>query len=87
MIRPNTYDMLRISKPKAKRLYESGMRVDIVPCNFRPDNGFLPASPIPPNVDFETYVRDYSIYNCTCTETGKYPAFYVKDIHQKYGRF
>jgi hypothetical protein len=83
MIRPIIYNYIRVSKPKARTLYEKGLEVHIVPCNFSPDNYYMPASPIPKDLDFDKFIRDYSIYNCVNRETGKYPAFYVRDTGGK----
>lgn len=84
MITPEESKWIRVTKPTAKRLYESGIRVNVVPCNFRPNNGWLSAYPIPENIDFDKFVRDFTIYNCINRETGKYPSFYVANSNGGY---
>ena len=75
----------RIHKAKAKSLYR-------IPVNMRPDNMFMPAMPFSNRLSndndngmfgnvasiFEKRVNAYSYYNCNA-ETGKYPAFYIKE--------
>lgn len=84
--------LIRISKPKARKLW--GKRdMSLCPVNLRP--GF----PRYPNIDifaaniatalasqweherkeadFDIYVRNFEYYNCTCEETGFYTSFYL----------
>lgn len=82
----------RIHKAKAKSLYRQGNTVYMIPVNMRPDNMFMPAMPFSNRLSndndngmfgnvastFEKRVNAYTYYNCNA-ETGKYPAFYIKE--------
>ena len=30
--------------------------------------------------DFDVYIRNFEYYNCTCSETGTYTAFYIGEV-------
>ncbi len=85
----------RISKPAARKIYNDGGVIRLVPCNIRPVNywdyyadaqkdqftqvdydGFN--ATVARNKEFETVVNAFTYYNCN-SETGKYPAFYIKE--------
>jgi hypothetical protein len=83
----------RVSKNKAKSLYNAGFTVFALPCKVRPVfpseggaalyypcewNLFTPGSDMKKAWDFEKLVNAYSYYNCNYNELGKYIAFYVK---------
>lgn len=69
----------RIHKTNAKRLFRDGVPVYILAKNYRPSNNMW-VSPveIPQDQPFERFVNQYTYFNCT-NETGRYPAFYLKD--------
>lgn len=67
----------RISKTKARTAFNSGERVVISPCNLRPDSMFGTSCQIPENENFDAFVDRFTIYNCTCTETGRYVSFWI----------
>ena len=67
----------RVTKRVARNLFKEE-NVFIAPCNLRIDTPFVQAVEIPYNADFDKYVRDFEIYNCTCNETGRYASFYLK---------
>ena len=85
----------RISKKAAEKLYNAGEIVRICPIKISPVNvwglfadcqkeRFTPVSgggfnaTVARNREFETVVNAFTFYNCNA-ETGKYPAFYVKE--------
>ncbi|MBQ8707995.1 MAG: hypothetical protein IJ523_07905 [Succinivibrionaceae bacterium] len=85
----------RISKRAAENRYNAGNVVYIIACNLRPDNMYSPAVPcqkeryteiggdgfntiVARNREFETVCNAFQYYNC-CSETGRYPAFYVRN--------
>lgn len=70
--------ILRISKTKAKRLYDK-IDVYLLPHKLNPDNMFMPPTMIPKNEDFYSFLNSYSYYNCN-SGTGRYCAFYVDNI-------
>lgn len=71
----------RISKQKARKLYEQGEYIRLYPCNLRPDNPYVCGDIININtgdehIPFDKQVSWFEYYNCSL-ETGKYPAFYI----------
>lgn len=80
----------RISKPAARKAYQAGETVYIIPCKMRPDNMYMPAMAISckPSQDkstveipscaatFDSRVNAFEYYNCS-PETGNYTAFYT----------
>lgn len=73
----------RISKVKAKKLYNAGFDVLFIPYKLNPENNFYNLG-IWENIylqgqqeTFEKLYNNFSYYNCT-SETGLYIAFYVK---------
>jgi hypothetical protein len=79
----------QISKPKAKKLYESGETIYIQSSNFHPIGVWSAAMPINvkdgdirPNwaendAKFENRVNSFEYYNCS-NEQGRYSHFYQK---------
>ena len=74
----------RISKAKARKMYEAGETVYLVACKLRPDNcwgllydaNYYNWNKCEP---FDTVVAAFEWYNCR-PDTGKYTAFYRKEI-------
>lgn len=69
---------IRIAKPTARKLYNAGMDVRVLPCKMPPRSiwGVGITGNIHSHGEFERFCNHFSYYNCTA-ETGKYPAFYV----------
>lgn len=73
----------RITKKEAARRYNAGEIVRICPVNVSPVNIWGMFSDAVNNhtapicTDFETVVNAFTYYNCN-SETGKYPAYYVR---------
>ena len=71
----------RISKAKAKQVFDAGKPVVFCPVKFHPFGGFRPSCMIDNSQgewkDFDYAVTNFQWYNCTCNETGYYTAFYV----------
>ena len=82
----NFNTLTRITKRKARQLYNNGDDVLFIPCNLNPENNFYNLG-IWENKeldgqykDFDTLCNNYEYYNCN-NETGSYIAFYIrKDI-------
>ena len=70
-------DAEQISRPKAKKMFESGKRVFIHPCNMNVSNMWQSPFEIDRSVDFEKYCNSFSYYNCD-NERGLYPVFFVQ---------
>lgn len=70
----------RISKAKARKLYDNGIDIMVVPCNLSPENpwgiGVTTNGHYWDHADFDKFVLEFTWYNCNDNETGKYPAFY-----------
>jgi hypothetical protein len=76
---------IRVTKTRARRLHDEGKSVYLQSCNFVPVNMWQDALEMPSETDmrdeawdFDTYVRNYEFYNCTCAEQGYYAAYYIR---------
>lgn len=72
---------IRISKAKAKALYQEDKPFYVVACNMRPEYAVLiDEHSFEQRVDtpFEVFLNYFIYYNCN-NETGRYPAFYIED--------
>lgn len=73
----------RISKAKARRLFDGGGTVILCPCKLYPFGGWMCGTFVRKEdyerqpVTLDAVVRGYTLYNCN-HETGYYPAFYIK---------
>ena len=80
----------RLAKPTAKRLYNSGKTIYLVPCALRPGGAWKPEIAISKadrsddasyfvstKNDFESLVNEFAYYNCG-NASGRYPAYYIK---------
>lgn len=68
--------MARINKAQARKIYNNGGSVTIVPCNLRPGMWGVDISNAG-GYTFDQVVNAFSYYNCTGSEVGRYPAFYI----------
>lgn len=85
----------RITKAEARKRYNAGEKIRLVSCKYRPDNvwgayadvdkeSYMQVSydgfntTVARNRQFDTVVQAFTYYNCS-NETGRYPAFYVKN--------
>lgn len=84
----------RITKVRAKRLYEAGEVVYCIPCRLVPGNLWAPEFGVTKTdlaaldgeaqyfvvntQDFDRLVERCTFYNCN-NETGRYLAFYIKE--------
>lgn len=73
----------RITKTRARKLYNSGNDVLFIPCKLNPENNFYNLG-IWQNQnlqgqykEFEELLNAFEYYNCR-PDTGKYTAFYIK---------
>ena len=75
----------RIHGNRARALWLKGQSISLCPCNLSPEafnNAFtvtLEASDEPrePN-DFKRRINEFNYYNCTSSETGYKPAYYLE---------
>ena len=80
--------LVRVNKSKAMKLFNSGVTIQIVPCNAQPKSIWFVNSKFNINdtidKNFIKIVNDYTYYNCIIAyqkKYGLYPAYYV-DINQ-----
>lgn len=74
----------RVTKKKAKKLWEEGKEIYLCPVKMRPSNDawsgvFRYAKEEEEGRGFDNVVKYFTVYNCNLNETGYYPAFYVKN--------
>lgn len=82
MINYDSTDLIRITKSKARKLYNAGKSVLFIPCKLNPESFYLLGIWENINLDgqyasFETLCNEFTWYNCT-KETGLYIAFYIE---------
>lgn len=71
--------MKKINKSTARKLYAQKKSFIIVPCKCAPTSTF--AVKMKPGWmfrNFDVFYNEFYFYNCD-PETGRYPAFYVKE--------
>lgn len=70
----------KINKQKARRLYEEGKTIYLLPCKVRLNNLWIVPFPINKKDGslFDRCVDYYEYYNCQYNETGKYSAYYIE---------
>jgi hypothetical protein len=74
----------RIDKRKARNLFESGVKIYLVPSNFAPFGAWIQPFEISINnpyswekQDFDKISNSFTYYNCINAQTGYFPAFYI----------
>lgn len=82
---------VRISKARARKLYDEGKTIRICPVKCNPTNEYYPMSfdinkedkfelePLEWELKFDCRVNRFEYYNCGYNELGKYSAFYIKE--------
>ena len=71
-------NLKKIRKPTAKKVFEEGKSVYLLPCKMQLNNSWLQPVRIVKGLnceDFDVAVNSFEYYNCT-NETGKYTHFY-----------
>ena len=70
--------MKRISMATARRLFNNGVEIYMLPSKVTVGNiWILPANPHKGDSSFEAHVNEYRYYNCSA-ETGKRVHFYIE---------
>ena len=64
-------DFIRISKTKAKGIYQK-VDVYVLPHKLNPDNMFMSSAMIPKNEDFNNFLNSYNYYNCNGANSFNY---------------
>lgn len=72
----------RISKAKAKKLYEEGTDILVLPRLVHPENmfgiGVTTSIAYWDHTPWEKFINEFCWYNCQYAEWGTYPAFYER---------
>lgn len=70
---------LRVSKARARRLYDIGTEICINPCNMSPESPWGQPMPISNKSDraFDAVVTEYEVFTCANRKVGLYAAFYA----------
>jgi hypothetical protein len=71
--------LARIDKRKARNLFELGVKIYLVPSNFRPFGPWISPHEIELNqgAAFDQISDSFSYYNCINAQTGYFPAYYI----------
>jgi hypothetical protein len=70
----------RISKARARKMFNNGDPVYMCPVNLRPGRPWYPEICFyKTGENFEKSVFAFEFYNCINNETGKYTAFYIRE--------
>lgn len=74
--------MIKIRKNTARKLFNSGKELLIMPCKCAPGAAWLMGFTICKNnfeyCDFDSLINEFEYYNCN-SECGKYTAYYIKE--------
>lgn len=78
MLHIETKHYKKITKTTARKLYNAGKTIAMLPCKMHPENLWQPPYHVSSvnNDNFETVCNCFRYYNCNYTETGKYISFY-----------
>lgn len=71
----------RVNKTKAKKLYNEGYNILVMPCNYGQLNNLWTIDVEinnRSNKDFNNVINEFIYYNCN-NEVGKYPNFYINE--------
>ena len=74
--------MIKITKALAKKMYDNGEEIMVVPNKVRPNSMLASWTTKPtddPNADFEKLCNAVFYYNCS-PETGMNLAYYAKEV-------
>jgi len=73
-----TCTVVQVNKVSAKKAYNDGKELVVIPCKLRLDNSMIPFVVLHNSgVNFDTLINEYEAYNCN-SEVGEYPHFYIK---------
>ena len=85
MLKNTTLNYTRINKREARKLYNLGRPITILPCKANPNSPWFSNSTVSKestDKDFDALVNEFTYYNCNTAELGRYPAFYVVAINE-----
>lgn len=75
-----TKNYKRVNKKQAEKLYKQGKTFFMCACKVDPESlwGLLCEVKNNNEKSFDTFINNFSYYNCNTSELGKYPAYYIK---------
>ena len=85
MSKNTTLNYTRINKREARKLYNLGRTITILPCKANPNSPWFSNSTISKestDKGFDALVNEFTYYNCNTSELGHRPAFYVVAINE-----
>ena len=84
MLNNTTLNYTRINKPEARKLYNLGRPIVVLPCKANPNSPWFSNSTVSKESgrDFNTLVNEFIYYNCNTSELGRRPAFYVVTVNE-----
>lgn len=74
----------RINKSEARKLYNLGRPIVVLPCKANPNSPWFSNSTVSKESgrDFNTLVNEFIYYNCNTAELGRRPAFYIVAVNE-----
>mgnify|MGYP003391799617 FL=1 len=76
--------MVKIRKNTARKLFNEGHALIIIPCNCSPNGfwvkGFRICKTKLENSDFDRLINEFEYYNCN-SELGRYTHYYIEGAH------
>ena len=84
MLNSTTLNYTRINKSEARKLYNLGRPIVVLPCKANPNSPWFSNSTVSKESgrDFNTLVNEFIYYNCNTSELGRRPAFYVVTVNE-----
>ena len=85
MFKNTTINYTRINKREARKLYNLGRLITILPCKANPNSPWFSNSAVSKesaDKNFDALVNEFAFYNCNTSELGHRPAFYVVAINE-----
>ena len=75
--------MVKIRKSTARKLFNEGHELIIIPCNCSPNGvwfkGFRICKTKLENSDFDRLINEFEYYNCN-SELGRYTHYYIEGV-------
>ena len=83
-LKNSTLNYTRINKPEARKLYNLGRPIAMLPCKAKPNSPWLSNSTVykKSGREFDAIVDEFAYYNCNTSELGHRPSFYVLTINE-----
>lgn len=85
MFKTTTLNYTRINKSKARKLYNLGRPITVLPCKANLSSPWFSNSIVSKestDKDFDALVNEFTYYNCNTSELGRRPAFYTITINE-----